>query len=191
MLKPVSLYGYNVAEVKQAEITGWYLAEAVFFVFFTGEWALRFMGAKSWKRLYADSWMTYGATRWLARVFKLLKSVNRLATGLQISFRTLFWAILLIAVTVFIFGVLMVELVGKNDDKFSDEVRENWKDLGTAATSFLLLSTASGWQDVVRELKNDSGAFLIVIALFMIIVVVGILNMIYRERCDLTDVGHY
>ncbi len=114
----------------------------------------------------------------LVRVFKLLKSVARLVTGLQISFRTLFWAIFLIAVTVFVFAVLMVELVGKNEEAYDAAVRNNWKDLSSSATSFILLATASGWQRRVDALKDANALFLVPILLFMLLVVVGIFNMI-------------
>ncbi|CAD7949042.1 unnamed protein product [Amoebophrya sp. A120] len=204
---------YNYEE-DATTITSWYIFECLFFVLFSVEWVLRFIGAKSWQKLAEDSWMIidilllaitgfdlfifkfaltevdgagnltiFRAFRIfrlarLVRVFKLLKSVARLVTGLQISFRTLFWAIFLIAVTVFVFAVLMVELVGKNEEAYDAVVRNNWKDLSSSATSFILLATASGWQRRVDALKDANALFLVPILLFMLLVVVGIFNMI-------------
>ncbi|CAD7961608.1 unnamed protein product [Amoebophrya sp. A25] len=114
----------------------------------------------------------------LVRVTKLLKNVHQLVMGLRISARTLFWAMSLVALTVFIFGVFMVELVGSDKEKYSIAVRDRWRDLSTAATSFLLLATYSNWQEVIEPLKSEYPLFLLPLFLFLLIVVVGIMNMI-------------
>merc|ERR1712196_613532 len=63
----------------------------------------------------------------LVRLFKMLRELWLLVMGMVISIRTLFWAVLMLTLVIYVGAIMMVELVGKSATFEGDlDVENRW-----------------------------------------------------------------
>lgn len=121
----------------------------------------------------------------LIRLFRLMKELWLLVMGLYLSLRTLFWTLLMLTICLYCFGIVMVELVGKDDISFANqpEIKAKFGSVVQAMWTLLKMTTFDDWSGGIHEVNKKLITF-IVLSLFVCICGLGLLNLIVGIMCN-------
>lgn len=123
----------------------------------------------------------------LVRLLKLLKELWLLVAGMLEAMRILGWSVLMLTFVVYIFALLLYEIVGRAETFKDDEyIYQHWGDLMRCMLTLVQIATYDGWGDIVRYLlegpEDDPDrafpALIIVFVIYITITAMGILNLI-------------
>ncbi|CAJ1370260.1 unnamed protein product [Effrenium voratum] len=151
-----------------------------------------------------DTWvlggMGSGGVYSLARLYRLLKLVKMvrllrafrqlamLVEGILSSLQTLFWAVLLLGLTIFIFGVLLVRM-SQWDETASEATLSAFTSLPTAMWTLVRITTFDGWVVFVRTAAFQLGgahgiAMAVVLLLCAFMTGLGLMNLVVGILCN-------
>lgn len=151
-----------------------------------------------------DTWILggvgSGGVYTLARLYRLLKLVKMvrvlrafrqlamLVEGILSSLQTLFWAVLLLGMTIFILGVLLVTMSQWNLSATIATVPE-FTALPSAMWTLVQIATFDGWVGFVRTTAFDLGdahgtALAVVILLSACLTGLGLMNLVVGILCN-------
>jgi len=122
----------------------------------------------------------------LVRLSVMMKELWLLVCGLVESLASLFWMLLTLLFTVYIFALLTYEIIGQSNlVKNNIHLRQKWGNITRSMLSLMQIATYDDWANLVREIlfgPNNSGngmpVFLIIIVPFITLVSLGLLNLI-------------
>ncbi|CAJ1461532.1 unnamed protein product, partial [Effrenium voratum] len=114
----------------------------------------------------------------LVRLLKILQQLWLLLSSMFASLRVLFWAIAMLVVICYIFGILIFTLSKDAIDQ-DPTVAENWGGVAESMLSLLQIATYNG-ADIIRRRTKGSDAYLFMPVMFgfMAICSLGIINLI-------------
>lgn len=124
----------------------------------------------------------------MVRVLRAFRQLAMLVEGILNSLQTLFWAVLLLGMTIFILGVLLVTMT-QWDVVGTTQIVPYFTSLPMAMWALVQVSTFDGWVDLVRTSAFELGgihgtAMAVVVLLSACILGLGLMNLVVGILCN-------
>eukprot|EP00930_Biecheleria_cincta_P096708 TRINITY_DN88517_c0_g1_i1.p1 TRINITY_DN88517_c0_g1~~TRINITY_DN88517_c0_g1_i1.p1 ORF type:complete len:1368 (+),score=297.23 TRINITY_DN88517_c0_g1_i1:43-4104(+) len=115
----------------------------------------------------------------LVRLLKLLKSLWLLVSSMFSSVRVLFWAVFMLLMVSYIFGILFYELSNMGGGLTDEQDKLEWGGVFQAMLSLVQVATYNGIDVIRRRTQGTQGLlFLPIFFLYMSSAAMGVLNLI-------------
>eukprot|EP00746_Dinoflagellata_sp_MGD_P043160 gnl/MRDRNA2_/MRDRNA2_204889_c0_seq1.p1 gnl/MRDRNA2_/MRDRNA2_204889_c0~~gnl/MRDRNA2_/MRDRNA2_204889_c0_seq1.p1 ORF type:complete len:477 (-),score=106.36 gnl/MRDRNA2_/MRDRNA2_204889_c0_seq1:132-1418(-) len=116
----------------------------------------------------------------LARIVRLLrffKELWLLVSSFGSAFKTLAWTFMLLGMVLYVFGILFVKMLGKEND--DEEIQEWFGSLGAAMFTLFQVVTLENWSDITRKIWTTEQWYMApVVVVFIAICSFAIMNTV-------------
>eukprot|EP00929_Paragymnodinium_shiwhaense_P006955 TRINITY_DN11090_c0_g2_i1.p1 TRINITY_DN11090_c0_g2~~TRINITY_DN11090_c0_g2_i1.p1 ORF type:complete len:767 (-),score=145.66 TRINITY_DN11090_c0_g2_i1:54-2261(-) len=128
----------------------------------------------------------------VARIVRFIRALRTLVISIVCTLKTVFWAMMLLGIIIYVFALLFVQAVGEHKMKVHAEGLEMGRDLdmfwGSLARSmFTLYKTIAGglsWHDAVYPLNAVGTTWVWLFIIYVAFTVFAVLNVITGVFCE-------
>lgn len=134
----------------------------------------------------------------IGRIVKFIRSLRLLVYSILSTLKTVFWAMLLLAIIIYVFAILFTQAVSDYkvaldvglvdalmDEELHDVLTYHWGSLADSMLSlFMAISGGVSWLDVVMPIRKIGVLWLLVFLVYMTFTYFAVLNVVTGVFCQ-------